>query len=204
MVIMEVINNIEWVVIVNSSWMQLAPLTFPTPYCGSNTDDAAQLSCWCLVGFEDVGQMSSAPESTRWFKYDRDYLCVNKSQFVPVIFEPPCTSDSACWRVNLVCSNFRYPSLLRKHVRLHFMTPDRRWVWPCTLRATLRVEWPRFFPHPWPVRGRVRMLTGLCMGWAHIGIWKRAVSDVWGWRLHVFTIFPMQCLSAVIVRVWQR
>jgi hypothetical protein len=27
---------------------------------------------------------------TRWFKYDRDYLCVNKSQFVPVIFEPPC------------------------------------------------------------------------------------------------------------------
>jgi hypothetical protein len=30
---------------------------------------------------------------TRWFKYDRDYLCVNKSQFVPVIFEPPCTSE---------------------------------------------------------------------------------------------------------------
>jgi hypothetical protein len=28
---------------------------------------------------------------TRWFKYYRDYLCVNKSQFVPVIFEPPCT-----------------------------------------------------------------------------------------------------------------
>jgi hypothetical protein len=28
---------------------------------------------------------------TRWFKYDQDYLCVNKSQFVPVIFEPPCT-----------------------------------------------------------------------------------------------------------------
>jgi hypothetical protein len=32
--------------------------------------------------------------NTRWFKYDRDYLCVNKSQFVPVIFEPPC---------NMVC-----------------------------------------------------------------------------------------------------
>ena len=27
---------------------------------------------------------------TRWFKYDRDDLCVSKSQFVPVIFEPPC------------------------------------------------------------------------------------------------------------------
>jgi hypothetical protein len=23
---------------------------------------------------------------------NRDYLCVNKSQFVPVIFQPPCTS----------------------------------------------------------------------------------------------------------------
>ena len=28
---------------------------------------------------------------TRWFKYDRDWFCINKSQFVPVIFEPPCT-----------------------------------------------------------------------------------------------------------------
>ena len=28
---------------------------------------------------------------TRWFKYDRDYFCVNKSQFVLVIFEPPCS-----------------------------------------------------------------------------------------------------------------
>jgi hypothetical protein len=27
---------------------------------------------------------------TRWFKYDRDWLCANKSQFVPVVFEPPC------------------------------------------------------------------------------------------------------------------
>jgi hypothetical protein len=30
--------------------------------------------------------------NTRWFKYDRDWLCVNNSQFVPVVFEPPCTS----------------------------------------------------------------------------------------------------------------
>jgi hypothetical protein len=28
--------------------------------------------------------------NTKWFKYDRDDFCVNKSQFVPVIFEPPC------------------------------------------------------------------------------------------------------------------
>ena len=33
---------------------------------------------------------------TRWFKYDRDYLCVNKPVTVPVIYEPPCIS----WRYN--------------------------------------------------------------------------------------------------------
>jgi hypothetical protein len=38
---------------------------------------------------------------TRWFKYDRDYLCVNKSQFVPVIFEPPyiCTKLARCYSI---------------------------------------------------------------------------------------------------------
>jgi hypothetical protein len=30
---------------------------------------------------------------TRWFKYDWDDLCVNKLQFVPVIFEPSCSSQ---------------------------------------------------------------------------------------------------------------
>ena len=29
-------------------------------------------------------------QSTRWFKYDRDCLCVNLATSVPVIFEPPC------------------------------------------------------------------------------------------------------------------
>jgi hypothetical protein len=33
-------------------------------------------------------------DGKRWFKYDRNWLCVNKSQFVPVIFEPPCTNLS--------------------------------------------------------------------------------------------------------------
>jgi hypothetical protein len=28
----------------------------------------------------------------RWFKYGREDLCVNKSQFFSVIFEPPCIS----------------------------------------------------------------------------------------------------------------
>jgi hypothetical protein len=35
-------------------------------------------------------------ETTRWFRYDRDYLYVNKSQFVPVIFEPPCIWPLVC------------------------------------------------------------------------------------------------------------
>jgi hypothetical protein len=40
-----------------------------------------------------ISNKESHSANTRWFKYDRDYLCVNKSQFVPVIFEPPCTSQ---------------------------------------------------------------------------------------------------------------
>ena len=32
---------------------------------------------------------------TRWIKYDRDWLCVNKSHLVPVIFEPPCKQFQA-------------------------------------------------------------------------------------------------------------
>ena len=45
------------------------------------------------------------PYNTRWFKYDRDYLCLYKSQFVPVIFEPPCIllSVSTCSWDNVFC-----------------------------------------------------------------------------------------------------
>ena len=32
--------------------------------------------------------------TTKWFKYDRDYLCVNLATSVPVIFEPPCILPS--------------------------------------------------------------------------------------------------------------
>jgi hypothetical protein len=37
--------------------------------------------------------------NTRWVKYDRDWLCVNKSQFVPVILEPPCTFGVSIFRL---------------------------------------------------------------------------------------------------------
>ena len=43
---------------------------------------------------------NKSPIYTRWFKYDRDYLCVNKSQFVPVIFEPPCTMHLGSIKTN--------------------------------------------------------------------------------------------------------
>ena len=47
----------------------------------------------------------SLQRDTRWFKYDRDDLCVNKSQFVPVIFEPPCTFSMLA-AYSKVSSNF--------------------------------------------------------------------------------------------------
>jgi hypothetical protein len=46
-----------------------------------------EFTCWNKM----QGMRYCICPCTRWFKYDRDYLCVNKSQFVPVIFEPPCT-----------------------------------------------------------------------------------------------------------------
>jgi hypothetical protein len=45
---------------------------------------------------------------TRWFKYDRDYLCVNNSQFVLVIFEPPCIFGHHCYS----CASTWFESLL--------------------------------------------------------------------------------------------
>ena len=46
-------------------------------------------------GGEDDNEVTGLGELyTRWFKYDRNYLCVSKSQFVSVIFEPPCISTS--------------------------------------------------------------------------------------------------------------
>jgi hypothetical protein len=60
---------------------------------------------------------------TRWFKYDRDYLCVNKSQFVPVIFEPPC-----------ICHNsdaFRQLGLLNLPDCVTVMMPKRAGVMTC-------------------------------------------------------------------------
>jgi hypothetical protein len=43
---------------------------------------------------------------TRWFKYHRNYLCVNKSQFVLVIFEPLCIMIAAAADLNATL-NFR-------------------------------------------------------------------------------------------------
>jgi hypothetical protein len=43
--------------------------------------------------------------NTRWFKYDRDDLCVNKSQFVPVIFEPPCINYGILECVFFFCAS---------------------------------------------------------------------------------------------------
>jgi hypothetical protein len=47
--------------------------------------------CLLILSFLQENCFTISVNNRRWFKYDRDYLCVNKSQFVPVIFDPPCT-----------------------------------------------------------------------------------------------------------------
>jgi hypothetical protein len=49
------------------------------------TTGLVRISFFFLISFA-----TSYSTFTRCFKYDRDDLCVNMSQFVPVIFEPPC------------------------------------------------------------------------------------------------------------------
>jgi hypothetical protein len=49
--------------------------------------------------------------NTRWFKYDRDCLCVNESQFVPVIFERPCTKTFLYLTSLVNLAESRSPSL---------------------------------------------------------------------------------------------
>ena len=56
----------------------------------TNSEDQVQRSYYRKHGNEGRLRNVMPCICTRWFKYDRDYLCVNKSQFVPVIFEPPC------------------------------------------------------------------------------------------------------------------
>jgi hypothetical protein len=63
-----------------------------------------------ILGTGHVFRKVQCNRFTRWFKYDRDYLCVNKSQFVPVIFQPPCNiGNSFTCTVN---SNYRIAATL--------------------------------------------------------------------------------------------
>jgi hypothetical protein len=74
---------------------------------------------------------------TRWFKYDLDDLCVNKSQFVPVIFEPPCiwlnfSFISVCHLTMFLGSG---SLLVLSHLRLahHTVLYYVVFVWRCAL-----------------------------------------------------------------------
>ena len=62
----------------------------------------------------------NSPRNTRWFKYDRDDLCVNKSQFVPVIFEPPFISVNGLERHFTYCTYSVFPpvNIMRKTIGL--------------------------------------------------------------------------------------
>ena len=72
-------NNYDtWLYVVHM-WLHLRGWTKPVK---ATTEDTAYLA--------SPRKIRCSHRYTRWFKYDRDRLCVNKSQFVPVMFEPPC------------------------------------------------------------------------------------------------------------------
>jgi hypothetical protein len=65
-----------------------------------------------------------------WFKYDRDDLCVNKSHFVPVIFEPPCIYRSS-YKCNVVVMS----SMMLRYSWLKFID-----ILLCTVYVVTRLQ----------------------------------------------------------------
>ena len=87
---------------------------------------------------------------TRWFKYDRDYLCVNKSQFVPVIFEPPCSFHDSCKTphpaTNLHSIVFTYWQRIFKLLITIFITLKKSMAKPATTYILkLTVSWKQSY-----------------------------------------------------------
>jgi len=64
--------------------------------------------------------------NTRWFKYDRDYLCVNKPQSVPVIFEPPCKCTQQQQTCHISSSMAAYKN--QRIISCHSNNAD--WLYP--------------------------------------------------------------------------
>jgi hypothetical protein len=81
--------------------------------------------------------------STGRFKYDRDWLCVNKSQFVPVIFEPPCSLRVFEIRDLGLYINPRVSSHWGKNILLSTLfsnSPNLLYVLPLTREITFHVH----------------------------------------------------------------
>jgi hypothetical protein len=91
---------------------------FPTyrEYCNNPT--ITKIEWWKMI--------RKVPLFTKWFKYDRDDLCVNKSQFVAVIFEPPCTISTL--RIAYTCCTTRSCSILRQVEIIHRFTNKSRYA----------------------------------------------------------------------------
>ena len=77
---------------------------------------------------------------TRWFKYDRDDLCVNKSQFVPVIFEPPCILLHFLFRGLFTDTKRTWNCKMWKLVRINWKWYERKRCWPNLSYIGIRME----------------------------------------------------------------
>jgi hypothetical protein len=89
--------------------------------------------CGVLKGNTRLRSSPKAPDSTRWFKHDRDKLWLVYTQSVPVIFEPPCNMLSYIKvsgnRIPVV-ARFSAPFQIRSDVRPASYTPvTRSFTW---------------------------------------------------------------------------
>ena len=54
---------------------------------------------WVVLNILKDHSAFSLVGTTRWFKYDQDWLRLVYTQIVPVIFEPPCTCQTAIYHL---------------------------------------------------------------------------------------------------------
>jgi hypothetical protein len=108
-------------------------------------------------------------------KYDRDDLCVNKSQFIPVISEPPCINAKP------TCKRGVLQGLMNAwwkcvECELKYWTP---WWWRTKSAETRRIE-IQLSSKSWCISVKIWHLT---KSWTWTIFWYDVTDQKWTWDI---------------------
>ena len=139
--------------------------------------------------------------NTKWFKFDRDWLCVNKPQSVPVIFEPPCT----CRRIWLFIQLLQKLATASPHALPTYFIQKNIYVYiskdavgPLVTVLTL----PCFCHNKFMQHGLPKMPCSIPL---HTILDKGSLcleNDHFKFKIHVFCSFPQPLYANVGIVPW--